>query len=184
MGHNRRTQTETIDLLLIGDDKDLDSTLRELLKTSGVSGTMRRIAPGTAATQCVRRSGDCRERIAPKLVFFDFSVPNEANTAVLRDIAFGKQRTRIPLVLLTTASSQHLLHAENISGDGAIMFSPTPLRSFVQKMRDEKRATFLKAVTTLYEYGPILVQLPERRAGHIGLQGNRVLLAGGQVSYA
>lgn len=184
MDHNRQTQTERMDLLLIGDDKGLDSTLRALLKSSGVSGTMRRMAPGSAATQCARRSGDHQDPVAPNLVFFDFSAPNEANTAVLRDIAFGEQRARIPVILLTTASSQHLLHAENISGDDAIMFAPTPLRSFVQKMRDEQRATFLKAVRTLYEYGPILVQLPERRPGNSGLRGNVVACAGGLLSCA
>lgn len=184
MGHSRQTPDEHIELLLIGDDRDLDSNLRELLDSNGISGIMRRLSPGNAAIRCLRRSGTGRNGIAPRLVFFDFSTPNEANTAVLRDIAFGKQRTRIPLILLTTTSSQHLLHAEHISGDRAIMFSPTPLRSFVRKMRDEQRPAFLKAVTTLYEYGPILVQLPERRPEKSGHLDSGIAFDGGHVSYA
>jgi hypothetical protein len=38
------------------------------------------------------------------------------------------------------------------------MFSPTRLSTFIRKMTFEKRPSFLRALRTLYQYGPILVR--------------------------
>ncbi|NIM22556.1 MAG: hypothetical protein GTN64_09115, partial [Candidatus Latescibacteria bacterium] len=53
-----------------------------------------------------------------------------------------------------------LLQDGRIDDTEAVMFSPTSLPSFIGKMKNGKRATFFKALNTLYEYGPILVRLP------------------------
>jgi hypothetical protein len=59
-----------------------------------------------------------------------------------------------------------LLDTGNIGGNKAIMFSPTSLSSFVRKMKNGKRSSFFKALNTLYQYGPILVRLPESSCRH------------------
>jgi response regulator RpfG family c-di-GMP phosphodiesterase len=164
------TSVQTVDkgvnLVLIADNPDRASMLRDKMEKTGINGVIRRLAPGTPAVDCARKSGAYREKHLPDLILFDYADPNEKNTTVLRDIAFSNDRARVPVVLLTSPGSQELLDTGNIGGNKAIMFSPTSLSSFVRKMKNGKRSSFFKALNTLYQYGPILVRLPESSCRH------------------
>ena len=150
-----------INLVLIADDQGRSSILRSMLEKFGINGVIRRISPGENAIDCARKSGSYREKSLPDLIFFDFTDPNEKSIAVLREIAFGDERARVPVVLLTSSDSLELLDDGSVSDPTAIMFSPTSLPSFVGKMKNGKRSAFFRALDTLYQYGPILVRLPE-----------------------
>lgn len=149
-----------VELVLIADRADRAAMLRDTMRKSGINGVIRRIAPSQAAIECARKSGAYKDKAPPDLIIFDYSDPTEKNTAVLRDIAFCNDRSRIPVVLLTSTVSQDLLDTGEVDGDSAVMFSPTSLVSFVQKMQDNKRSAFFRALHTLYQYGPILVRMP------------------------
>jgi len=161
-----RTVDKNINLVLIADNPDRASMLRDTMERTGISGVIRRLMPGTPAVNCARKSGAYREKQLPDLILFDYADPSEKNTSVLRDIAFGNDRSRVPVVLLTSPISQELLDTGNVGGNEAIMFSPTSLSSFVGKMKNGKRSSFFKALNTLYQYGPILVRLPESSLRH------------------
>ena len=152
---------KNVNLVLIADNPGRAAMLKNAMERTGVNGVIRRLVPGAPAIDCARKSGAYREKSLPDLILFDFADPNELNTSVLSDIAFSKERARVPVVLLTSARSQELLDAGNVGDKKAIMFSPTSLSSFVSKMKNGKRALFFKALDTLYQYGPILVRLPE-----------------------
>ncbi len=157
-----RTAENGVNLVLIAEQADRAAMLRDTMRKNGINGVIRRLAPGPAAIDCARKSGSYRDKAPPDLIVFDFSDPSEHNTTVLRDIAFCNDRSRVPVVLLTSPSSQNLLDTGDIDGDTAVMFSPTSLVSFVQKMQDDKRKSFFRALHTLYQYGPILVRMPDR----------------------
>ena len=165
--------SKDVDLVLIADDPWRATMLRDTMEKSGISGVIRRLSPGTPAIDCARRSGAYRDKDMPDLILFDYVDPDEETTSTLRDIAFSKQRARVPIVLLTSDSSQELLNAGEIADSDAIMFSPTSLTSFVAKMKIEKRSSFFKAIDTLFQYGPILVRTPQswrrREYDHIAL---------------
>ena len=154
-----KTRARDINLVLIAEDSGRASMLRDTMAQCGINGVIRRIAPGVAAIDCARSQGSYRDKPLPDLFFLDFTEPSEQSTAVLKAIAFGKQRT--PVVLLTSAYSQDLLDSGGIGEESAVMFSPTSLSSFVRKMTAAKRASFFKALRTLYQYGPILVRPAE-----------------------
>lgn len=157
---------KAINLVLIADDHGRASILRGMMEKFGVSGVIRRIDPGKQAIDCARRSGSYRKKSLPDLIFLDFTEPDEQSIAVLREIAFGDERARVPIVLLTSSDSLHLLDDTSVTDPKAIMFSPTSLPSFVGKMKNGKRSAFLRALDTLYQYGPILVRLPETARRH------------------
>jgi CheY-like chemotaxis protein len=159
---------KAINLVLITDDQGRASILREMMEKFGINGVIRRINPGENAIHCARKSGSYREKSLPDLIFFDFTDPDEKSIAVLREIAFGDERARVPVVLLTSSDSLDLLDNGSVSDPTAIMFSPTSLPSFIGKMKNGKRCAFFRALNTLYQYGPILVRLPEtaRRYDH------------------
>lgn len=153
-----------IHLVLIGDDPGCANTIRETLEVAGISGTIRRVRPGERAVKCARRRGSYKGADRPDLIFFDYENPDEDKTTVLNEIAFCAERAEIPVVLLTSPESQELIDNGDVGDDKAVMFTPTSLSSFVGKMRNGHREKFLKAVRTLYEYGPILVSMPRHMA--------------------
>ena len=155
-----------VELVLIADRADCAAMLRDAMRKNGINGVIRRIAPGKAAIDCARKLGAYKDKAPPDLIIFDYSDPTEQNTAVLRDVAFCNDRSRVPVVLLTSPASQDLLDTGEVDGDTAVMFSPTSLVSFVRKMQDSKRNSFFRALHTLYQYGPILVRVPQRFLGY------------------
>lgn len=150
-----------VELVLVAENPARAALLRDTMRKSGINGVIRRLAPGPAAVACARNSGVYANKGLPDLVVFDYSDPTEHNTAILRDIAFGNERSRVPVVLLTSPGSLDLLETGDVDGDTAVMFSPTSLASFVRKMQAAKRKSFFRALNTLYQYGPILVRMPE-----------------------
>ena len=154
-------QDKGINLVLIAENPNRASMLRDTLQTTGISGVIRRLEPGSPAIDCARKSGAYRQKDLPDLILFDYADPNERTTTILRDLAFSDEKARVPVILLTSPCSQALLDTGDVGGEEAIMFSPTSLKSFVGKMKNEKRTSFFKALDTLYQYGPILVRMPE-----------------------
>ncbi|MBT8067628.1 MAG: hypothetical protein KJO09_10335 [Gammaproteobacteria bacterium] len=150
-----------INLVLIAENSARAKLLRDTMSNCGINGVIRRIDPGAPAVDCARQTGPYREKPLPDLFFLDFTDPSDECIAVLKAIAFGEQRTSVPVVLMTSDYSQDLLDNGDVAEDTAVMFSPTSLPSFFRKMKTGKRPSFFKALRTLYQYGPILVRPPE-----------------------
>lgn len=153
-----RRSANDINLVLITEDSTRASMLRDAMTKSGVNGVIRRIDAGAPAVDCARQKGTYSEKPLPDLFFLDFTEPTENSISVLKAIAFGDQRTSVPVVLITSPHSQELLDSGSVAEESSVMFSPTSLSSFIRKMKIEKRPTFFKALHTLYQYGPILVR--------------------------
>lgn len=160
-----RGTNNDLNLVLISNNPMSASMLRDAMQKCGIHGVIRRLPPGDAAVNCARQVGQYRNKALPDLVLFDYSVPEEHNTSVLREIAFSRERTRVPVVLLTSPASQRILDNGEIDEHNSVMFSPTSLTCFVRKLGVSKRKTFFQALDTLYQYGPILVRMPTAYLG-------------------
>lgn len=147
-----------INLVLIAEDSAPAAMLRDTMARCGIDGVIRRIGPGGPAVECAHQQGSYCEKALPDLFFLDFTEPSEESISVLKAIAFGDQRTRVPVVLITSPDSQALLDNGTVAEDSTVMFSPTSLSSFMRKMKSDSRHSFFKALHTLYQYGPILVR--------------------------
>lgn len=152
---------DDINLVLIADQPNRATTLHDLMQDSGVDGVIRRMAPGKNAIDCIRQTGLYRDKSLPDLFICDFSTPDKRNTSLLKEIAFGDNKAPVPVIVLTSPDSAAMLDSGAIDGGEAVMFSPTVLTSFVQKMHNGGRRSFFKALRTLYQFGPILVQTPD-----------------------
>ena len=150
-----------LDVLLIADDVYRVAMLRESMRQQGLTCTIRRMDPTRKASACVRRLKPYEKSPRPDLVLFDIADPSEATIDVLREVAFGARRSEVPVILLTSPTSEPLLEGGAIDGGEATMFSPRSLGSIVAKLADQRRPAFLEALGTLYEYGPILARLPD-----------------------
>ena len=152
---------DEIDVVLIADRPGRATLLRDMMQNKGVSGVIRRLAPGDRAIQRAQQKGEFRRTALPDLFFFDFSNPDKRKISVLREIAFGRNKAKVPVVLLTSPESEALLDSGDIDGGGAVMLTPTSLSGCIDRMRVGKRRAFFKALRIFYEFGPILVRTPE-----------------------
>lgn len=157
MGNDKRE----LNLVLVADRPGLSAMIADQLEQAGVEGQVRRMPYSGDAVACAKRSGNYRWRTAPDLVIYDYSYVDEYSTDILRQLAFGDDKAAIPVVIMTSPDTQAELDSGNVDGGSAVMFSPTALESFFQKLKDDNRSRFFKALQTLYEYGPILVRTPD-----------------------
>jgi DNA-binding NarL/FixJ family response regulator len=127
-----------------------------------VNGTIRRLGFSTKASAYLQSRTPYKKASLPDLVLFDLADLHKNSKDLLRSIAFGQQRTPVPVVLLTSPATECLLQAGDIDGGEATMFSPRTLASLLKKLVGQRQQGFLKALSTLYEYGPILARQPER----------------------
>ena len=150
-----------INLVLIADQPNRATALHDLMQDSGVNGVIRRLSPGKGAVDCVRQTGLYRDKTLPDLFICDFSAPDKLKISLLTEIAFGANKAPVPVIVLTSPDSAAMLDSGEIDGGKAVMFTPTALTSFVEKMRNGGRLSFFKALRTLYQFGPILVRTPD-----------------------
>jgi hypothetical protein len=149
-----------VSLTLVSDRPDHASLFYDVFRQAKVSMELQRMIPGEKTLAIIRQSASSHSSAAPDAVFFDFTDPHEEGCAMLQKIAFGKNKAKSPVILMTSPESLLLLESGDIDGGGAIMFSPTGFVSFARKMRNNNRAQFFKALRTLYQFGPILVRAP------------------------
>ncbi len=151
---------EAINVLLIADCSATAAMLRQVMEQSGLRGEIRRMHQGRSAVAYARRSGPYKEAKSPHLILLDFSAPDERCLSIVTELAFGQDRAPAPVILLTSPESEHFLHSGNLTRDSSRIFAPTSLLSFIRKMRQHPRSRFLRALSVMYDLGPILVRLP------------------------
>ncbi len=149
-----------INLVLISNKSSRARMIHDMMQRAGIRGVIRRHLPTRKSIDFARPGNASASKPLPDLVMFDFSDPDEHATGVLREMAFGRDKVPVPVVLLTSPESLALLDEGYVDGGEAVMFSPTELASFVGKMCRDRREDFFKALKTLYQFGPILVRTP------------------------
>jgi len=150
-----------LNLVLIADQPNRATVLHDLMQESGVGGVIRRLSPGKGAVDCVRQTGLYRDKTLPDLFICDFSSPDKRKISLLKEIAFGDNKATVPVIVLTSPDSEAMLDSGELDGGEAVMFTPTALTPFVEKMRNGGRRSFFKALRTFYQFGPILVRTPD-----------------------
>lgn len=149
-----------LDLLLVADDAYRVAMLRRVMQQVGLSCTIRRLGLTKKASAYLGRLKPYENSPLPDLVLFDIAESDPATIEIARDVAFGKRRSQVPVVLLTSPASETLLDSGEFDGGETTMFSPRTLETFLKKLVGRRRNGFLRALCTLYQYGPILARQP------------------------
>lgn len=151
---------ETMSLLLISDRADKAAMLTRIMEEHGLFSTIHTIGPKRNAVAHARRSGRYQRTTPYDFILFDFSEPDEQCLSIVSDVAFGPNRARSPLILLTTPSSECLLESDKLNCGDSSMFAPMSLGCFINKMRQHSRSRFLRALSVMSDLGPVLVRVP------------------------
>ena len=151
---------EMMRLLLISNDKTRAVLLSRMIEQRELKTALSVMRPSQSAVACARRSGRFRFSSPFDVILIDFAAPDKGLLSVVDQISFGPNRVRTPTILLTDENSEAVLDSAALHVGDAIMFEPTSLPSFLNKMRQHSQSTFLNALSKLSCIGPILVRMP------------------------
>ena len=154
-----RTGTN-LQILLVAENTRRVSMLRKSIRDNGLSCGIKRIGHSEKASLWLRRNPPTPSEPLPDLVLFDFAEAHPDAVALARDIAFGADRSPVPVVLMTSPETETMLESGELDGGEATMFAARALDVFLRKLVGRRRQGFLRALCTLYQYGPILTPLP------------------------
>ena len=149
-----------LQILLLAENTRRVSMLRKSVRDGGLSCVIKRIGHNKQASEWLRRNSPPRSEPVPDLVLFDFAKAEPDAVALARDIAFGAERSRVPVVLMTSPETESMLESGELDDGEATMFTARALDVFLRKLVGRRREGFLRALGTLYQYGPILAPLP------------------------
>ncbi len=162
------SEATKLEILLIADDAVRIAALRQRMTQSGVRCSLHRVGFGNQASAYLNRRTPYQNAARPDLVFCDLAELTSDALELVRATAIGPGRASAPVVLLTSAGSEQRVEAGEIDGGESTMFVARALETFLRKLADARREAFLRALQTLYGYGPIIVRLPEELCGRDG----------------
>ena len=148
-----------LELLLLSKNGDLAENVGRTLQHYGPPCIIRSLRPSRRAVDGIRRLRT-ETRTRGQLILFDFSAATEQNFEFGMEIACGPNRLAIPVVFLTSPDSEVLLEDAGPECCDTTMFAPIPLDRFIAKMLEHSEQRFLRALSLIYELGPIVVRLP------------------------
>lgn len=153
-------------ITLVADDSYRIALLRRLFLDAGAAATIHRVPMTTGARAFLKpQAPDGAER-DPDLVLCDFASVDAEVCRAVQAVAFGSQRSPVPVILLTSSASEAILDGGDLDDGQATMFSARPLEVIVGKLTGPDRPAFLRALATLYQYGPVLARQPDYLLSH------------------
>ncbi len=100
------TDTRPIEILLVEDNSGDVELARNALESSRIVNRMHTVRDGEKALAYLRREPGYEDSVRPDLVLLDWNLPRLSGRDVLRAIKADSSLRRIPVVVLTTSSSE------------------------------------------------------------------------------
>jgi chemotaxis family two-component system response regulator Rcp1 len=95
-----------IEILLVDDDSGDVLLLMEALRENNLSNTLRVVKDGVEAMAYLRCEQPYEEAVRPDVVLLDLNLPRKDGREVLADIKQDPALRSIPVVILTTSTSE------------------------------------------------------------------------------
>jgi two-component system, chemotaxis family, response regulator Rcp1 len=94
------------EILLVEDNPGDVRLTAEALKFADVSNHLHTVSDGTEAMAFLRRTGEHTGAIRPDLILLDLNLPKKNGCDVLKEIKSDDDLKMIPVIVLTTSSSE------------------------------------------------------------------------------
>jgi CheY-like chemotaxis protein len=98
-----------IEILLVEDNDDDALLTMDALKEGRVRNNITRVEDGVAAMAYLRREGRYAQAPRPDLILLDHHMPRKNGLQVLAEIKQDPQLRRIPVVMMTISSDDHII---------------------------------------------------------------------------
>jgi two-component system, chemotaxis family, response regulator Rcp1 len=97
---------EAIEILLVEDSPGDVRLTQEALKDNKLLNNLNVVRDGVEAMAFLRRMGAYSSAVRPDLILLDLNLPRKDGRQVLQEIKNDEDLKRIPVVILTTSSSE------------------------------------------------------------------------------
>jgi chemotaxis family two-component system response regulator Rcp1 len=140
--------SSTIEILLVEDNAGDARLTLEAFKEGKVINNLTVVHDGAEALRYLRREGPYADAVVPDLVLLDLNLPKVDGREVLAQIKADDTLMRIPVVVLTTSSSQDDISLAYGSHANCYITKPVDLDQF------------LRVVQSIESFWLSLVKLP------------------------
>ncbi|WP_405181565.1 response regulator [Nocardia sp. NBC_01377] len=144
-----RTLGRPIDILIVEDDPGDELMTIEALEENRVGNTLHVVRDGQEALDFLYRTGDHADAPRPGLVLLDLNLPKYSGRQILERIKADQDLCDIPVVVLTTSSSEDDIVSSYRSHANAFVTKPVDL------------SQFLDAIKKIDDFFVQIVRLPE-----------------------
>lgn len=155
-GQQKSAATNRLKITLVSNHTYRLGCLQADLRGAGLKADLSLKKPGHTTAAALRRRNP--EKTGPELVILDFTEDDIVARRTLKSIAFGDNRCRAAVAILTLPETEGLLDSGEIDGGDATMFSPTKIDVLFGKLGSDEATKMLRSITVLNEYGPVLIR--------------------------
>jgi len=141
---------ESIVILLIEDNEGDILLTREALSHGSIRKEISVVKDGWEAIQFLERKGAYENAILPDLILLDINLPKLNGHEVLARIKSNPQIQHIPVIMLTTSSSE----------SDILKSYQNHVNCFITK--PVEAGNFLETITAIEEFWTSMVQLPKK----------------------
>jgi CheY-like chemotaxis protein len=137
-----------IDILIVEDNPGDVDLIRDAFENSKIINKLHAVSDGQAAMDFLGRRGKYKDAPRPELILLDLNLPKKDGREVLAEIKDDEELKRIPVVVLTSSSSEmDILKSYNLHAN-----------SYITKPIDLPQ--FIKAIKSIENYWLSIVKLP------------------------
>jgi CheY-like chemotaxis protein len=144
----------TVDILLVEDNPDDILITREAFQNSAIQSTLHVAEDGIDAMRFLRNEERFAEAPRPDLILLDLNLPKKDGREVLAEIKRDKALKDIPVVVLTTSSSQEDILKSYRLHANCYITKPVDLNAFFTIVRDIESFWFTTATLPSSERRP------------------------------
>lgn len=148
---NKQSNPNYFQILLVEDNPGDVELTQNAFEQGKLSTNLNVVGDGTAALAFLRQEGVYTQAPVPDLILLDLNLPKKSGEEVLAEIKQDPDLRRIPVVVLTTSSSEvDILRSYNLRAN-AFISKPVDLNSFIN------------VVQTIEDFWLTVVKLPTRQ---------------------
>jgi CheY-like chemotaxis protein len=139
-----------VHILLVEDNEGDILLIEEALEEGKVANQISKVNDGEKAIQFLQKQGEFADEKTPDLIILDINLPRISGHEVLKFIKSSEVYRQIPVIMLTTSSSEKDIMQSYESHANCYITKPVGANEFI------------KAVTSIEEFWIELVKLPPK----------------------
>ena len=126
---------QPIDILLVEDSPSDVLLTREALRDARIANDLSVARDGEEAMAYLRREGEHADKRRPDIVILDLNLPRKNGREVLREIKSDDSLRRIPVLVMTTSSSDRDIGECYDSHANCFLTKPIDFEEFIDVVR-------------------------------------------------
>lgn len=137
---NKKTLTDcttikSINILLVEDNPGDIRLTQEVLKDGKICNTLNVVMDGEEAISFLKKTGKYKDAILPDIILLDLNLPKKDGRQVLAEIKNDPVLKLIPIIVLTTSSSEQDILNTYANHANAYITKPVDFDQFINVVR-------------------------------------------------